>query len=229
MANADIDAFLQIEKGRIEEYGREGKIPLGAKTLRLGRISKKHAPDIKIRDDYVSRDHIELNCVGGRFMLRDAGSRNGTEINGERIKHGKFYSLNNGDFIGLAIISGEPRVVLRFCLPRQSEDTQYLPAQPPQIAEGLIIDVKARKVFVDGSNVPLGKREFDLLSFLHQNRGKACSENEIAGEVWADVEGPISPETIKQCVQGIKNGIEADFSNPRYITTLPQYGYRLEW
>jgi len=229
MANASAGAFLQIEKGRIDGYSQEGKIPLGTGALRLGRTSQKNAPDIKVKDEYISRNHVEFSYIGGRFMLRDVGSRNGTEINGERLEPGRFYSLENGDFIGLAIISGEPRVVLRFCRPRQSEETQYLPAHPPRKAEGLIIDVKARGVFVDGSEVSLGRREFDLLVFLYQNRGRACSESEIAEKVWADEGGEVSSEKIKQCVQQIKKGIEPDPSRPRYITTLPQYGYRLEW
>jgi hypothetical protein len=229
MEKMNAEAFLQIEKGRIEGYTREGKIPLGTGALRVGRTSQKNAPDIKVKDEYVSRNHVEFSYIGGHFMLRDVGSRNGTEINGERIEPGKFYPLTNGDFIGLAIISGEPRVVLRFSRPRQSEETQYLPAHPPKKAEGLIIDVKARGVFVDGSEVSLGRREFNLLVFLYQNRGRACSESEIAEKVWADEGGAVSPEAIKLCVQSIKKGIEADPSKPRYITTLPQYGYRLEW
>ena len=89
--------------------------------------------------------------------------------------------------------------------------------------------MKARGVFVDGSEVSLGRREFALLVFLYQNRGRACSESEIAARVWADEGGVVSPEAIKLCVQSIKKGIEPDPSKPRYITTLPQYGYRLEW
>jgi len=85
------------------------------------------------------------------------------------------------------------------------------------------------RVFVDGNEVFLRKREFDLLAFLYQNRGKVCSENEIAETVWADVNGVVSPETIKQSVQSVKKAVEPGLSIPRDIITLTPYGYRLEW
>jgi len=129
MTKAKMEAFLRIEKGRIEGYGGLGKIPLSNTSLLIGRVSETSAPDVMVRDDYVSRSHVELSYDGdsGGFSLRDLGSRNGTEINGKRVKQGKLYSLKDGDFIGLAIISGEPRVLLRF---RQSEVTLVTSAEP---------------------------------------------------------------------------------------------------
>lgn len=224
---ASIDAFLQIEKGRVEGYEEQGRIPLSADALLIGRPSEKNAPDIKVRDDYVSRNHAEVTYNGGCFMLRDIDSANGTEINDERIEKDKFYPLKDGDLIGLAIVSGEPRVTLRF---RQSEATLLSLTHPPngRAAKGLIVDVEARRVFVDDMEIPLRRREFDLLAFLYRNKGKACSEDEIAEKVWADVGGIVSPQTIDQDIHRIRRGVEPDPSRPRYITTLPRYGYRLE-
>jgi len=223
----EVDAFLRIEKGRVEGYEEQGRIPLSADALLIGRASEKNAPDIKVRDDYVSRNHAEVSYNDGCFMLRDIDSVNGTEINDERIEQDKFYPLKDGDLIGLAIVSGEPRVMLRF---RQSEVTLLSPTHPPKgrAAKGLIVDVEARRVFVDDKEIPLRRREFDLLAFLYQNKGKACSEDEIAEKVWADVRGIVSPETIDQDVHRIRTRIESDPSSPRYIITLPRYGYRLE-
>ena len=230
MTKAKMEAFLRIEKGKIEGYGGLGKIPLSNTSLLIGRVSETSAPDVMVRDDYVSRNHIELSYDGdsGQFSLRDLGSRNGTEINGKRIKQGKPYPLKDGDFIGLAIISGEPRVLLRF---RQSEVTLATPLEPrkEKVAPGLVLDLQVERVFVDGNEIFLRKREFDLLAFLYQNRGKVCSENEIAETVWADVKGVVSPETIKQSVHSIKKAVEPGLSIPRDIITLTPYGYRLEW
>lgn len=231
----ETNVFLRLEKGRVEEYGESEEIPLSTDVTIIGRPPTGSGPDVeipdvKIRDDYVSRGHIKIYYSYDErcFMVqeRDIGTKNGTFINEEQIEQGRAYPLKDGDLVGLAKVGEDYRVVFRF---RESEGT--LPGfaeleKPP--AKGLTVDLEARRVWVDGKEIPLRRKEFDLLAFLYQNRGKACSKNEIAEKVWVEERGIVSDETIDQNIHRIRQGIEPDPSNPQYIVTLHHYGYRLD-
>lgn len=231
--------FLRIEKltrGRVEGYEEWDEIPLGTDSVLIGRPSHKKdafVPDIKIvGDDYVSRgaDHAEIyySFSDGHYMLRDNGSTNGTFLNGEQLEINRPYSLKDNDLIGLARISGEMRVVLRF---RDSEKTPPPwnddSGRPPK-NEGLAINLAARRVAVAGREVPLTRKEFKVLEVLYNNRGKACSIDDISWEVWGN-EGA-SDELIAKYISRLREKIEADPGVPRYIHTVPgRHGcYRLE-
>jgi len=116
MARENVEGFLEIEKGEVEGYGEHGRIPVGTKPKLIGRASEVDAPDIQIKDDYISRKHAQLSYSygAGGFVLRDVGSLNGTELNGKRIPQGNPFLLKEGDAIGLGIVSGEARVKFRF-------------------------------------------------------------------------------------------------------------------
>jgi DNA-binding response OmpR family regulator len=89
---------------------------------------------------------------------------------------------------------GEFRVVFRF---REIAATLW-DGEVSEVAtsSALSIDVRARRVLVNGTEVSLPRKEFDLLAFLYANRGKACSKDEIAQGAWAEEGGIVSQETI---------------------------------
>jgi hypothetical protein len=229
------NAFLRVERGRVEEYRESEEIPLGIDVTVIGRHSRSTGaqhehPDVRIKDDYVSRGHLRIyySYEHACFLLKepDTGTKNGTFINGERIQPGMPCKLKNGDLIGLAKVGGDYRVIFRF---RASEGTLRAISQAAKpLTPGLKVDPGARRTWVDGKEVPLRKKEFELLAFLYQNSGRACSKNEIAEKVWAEESGIVSEETIDQNIHRIRKEIEQDLSNPRYIRTLPRYGYRLD-
>jgi pSer/pThr/pTyr-binding forkhead associated (FHA) protein len=227
--------FLRLEKGQIAGYEESEEIRLSTDVTIIGRQTVSsdldaEIPDIKVRDDYVSRGHIRLQyCFDDScFMVqeRDGGSRNGTFINGEQIEPGRPYPLKDGDIIGLARVGEDYRVIFRF---RERETTlDGLGTLRKVAAEGLVVDLKARRIWVGNREVPLRKKEFDLLAFLYQKQGEACSKDEIAAEVWIEEGGIVSQETIETTIRRTRAAVEPDPSNPRYIVTLPRYGYRLD-
>lgn len=227
--------YLRLEKGRVEGFEESQEIPLSTDITVIGRAPPygdpdAEVPDVKIRDDYISRSHIRIyySYDGERFFAqeRDTGTKNGTFINGEEIEPGKPHALKDGDFLGLAKVSGEFRVVFRFRESIATLNEQAIPERAP--IGGLIVDQRARRVWVDGKEVALRRKEFDLLAFLYENRGRACSKDEIAEKVWADERGIVSQETIDTDIYRIREGIEPEPSSPRYLITLPRYGYRLD-
>ena len=221
------NAYLRLEKlakGKVEGPEKWDVIPLSTDSMLIGRPSKDPdvtPPDIKIiGDDYVSRNQAKIyySFSDGCFMLRDTESLNGTFINGEQLEKNRPYPLKDNDIIGLAKIAGEIRVTFRF---RDSEETlppwaEEEPGRSPP-EEGLFINFQAKKVFVNRKEIFLSNMELKTMEVLYRNRGDACSYDDIAWEVW----GPdgASDELVAQYIRRLRERIEADPSNPRYIIT----------
>ena len=218
-------AFLIVEKGS-KDVG--AVFPLEeSRALIIGRPTDKSKPDIAIDDDWVSRGHVEISHRQGCFMLRDVGSTNETEIDGQRIEKRKSYPLRPDSAIGLAIIEGRPRVVLRF---KESDKTD-----PPtktdeaRVVTWLNIDEERKEALVEGKPVPLSRKEYGLVLFLYRKAGRVCSRDEIIPEVWPEAEEPgaVSDATVDQLIHRLREKIEPDPSNPSRITSKKGFGYKL--
>lgn len=225
--SSDLPPFLRIEKltkGTIKGYNEGDEILLGTDSFLIARPSKKPdviPPNIEILgDDYISRNHAEIyySSIKECFMLRDRGSRHGTFLNGHMLETDQSYPLSDCDSIGLAKISGQIRVIFKF---RESEGT--LGPDDLEIRsskdKGLSISLAARKVSINGEDAKLTKKEFDVLEVLYNNRGNACSLDDISWEVWG-AKGA-SDELIAKHISRLRKKIDDDSANPRYIITLP--------
>ena len=54
------------------------------------------------------------------------------------------------------------------------------------VVDNLILDLDLKTCSVDGNEVNLTKKEFELLAFLITNKGKICSRDQILANVWSD-------------------------------------------
>ena len=93
----------------------------------------------------------------------------------------------------------------------------------------LRVDPVTRQVFVDGQIVdpPLSVKQFDLLWYLYENRGRVVSKDEIAQAVWPESDGEVYDANIDRMVSRVRSRIEADGDDPRFISTARGYGYQL--
>lgn len=90
---------------------------------------------------------------------------------------------------------------------------------------GLIINCSAKTVSVDGEQVPLAPREFELLAFLAKNQGIAFSREKLLTEVWGyDFYG--DDRTVDTHIKAVRNTIK-DYR--KCIVTVWGTGYRFEW
>ena len=94
--------------------------------------------------------------------------------------------------------------------------------------DGLVVDVRARKVFVDGREVSVRPREFDLLAFLAGSPGQAFSRDQLLEHVWGSQPGWQDPGTVTEHVRRLRLAIEADLRRPRWLITVRGVGYRFE-
>ncbi|CAB1241882.1 response regulator transcription factor [Clostridium sp. MT-14] len=91
---------------------------------------------------------------------------------------------------------------------------------------GLEILKDSRQVFVNGTEVFLAQKEFDLLLYMAQNPNIVFSREELFENIWGlDSMGDNATVTVH--IRRIREKIEFDPSHPQYIETVWGAGYRL--
>jgi two-component system, OmpR family, KDP operon response regulator KdpE len=101
------------------------------------------------------------------------------------------------------------------------------PDEPAIRVDGLEVDLSARAVRVEGSEVHLTLIEFDLLKTLARNRGRLMTHRALLVEVW----GPqyaSDTQILRTHIANLRRKIEPAGDGPRYIRTDPGVGYRLD-
>jgi two-component system KDP operon response regulator KdpE len=100
------------------------------------------------------------------------------------------------------------------------------PDEPAIRVDGLEVDLSARTVRVEGSEIHLTPIEFDLLRTLARNRGRLMTHRSLLVEVW----GPqyaSDTQILRTHIANLRRKIEPAGEGPRYIRTDPGVGYRL--
>ncbi len=93
--------------------------------------------------------------------------------------------------------------------------------------DGLSIDPNTRQVTVDGRDVSLTAREFDLLYLLARHPRQVFNRDQLLDLVWGMSEY-IDPSTVTVHVRRLREKLEANPSQPRYILTVWGVGYKFE-
>lgn len=108
--------------------------------------------------------------------------------------------------------------------------TQSAPAPASDSAitfEGIRIDPATRLVEVNGAELSLTAKEFDLLWFLANHPRQVFNRDQLLDHVWGETEY-LDPSTVTVHVRRLREKIEADASNPRHIHTVWGVGYKFE-
>ena len=87
--------------------------------------------------------------------------------------------------------------------------------------EGLHLDLEFKRCIVDGEEVKLARKEFELLAYLISHRGKICSREQILSRVWSD-EVVVLDRTIDVNITRLRSKIGVYGS---YIVTRSGFGY----
>jgi two-component system KDP operon response regulator KdpE len=138
---------------------------------------------------------------------------------------GKVRALDLGadDYVtkpfGMVELTARVRTALRHRLHREG-------IEPLTRIGGLGLDFVHRRVTVDEAEVKLTPKEYDLLEYLARQSGKVLRHRQILRDVW----GPAQEEDIQYLrvyIRSLRQKIEADITQPRYVLTEPGVGYRL--
>ena len=87
--------------------------------------------------------------------------------------------------------------------------------------DGLVLDMEFMSCTIDGIEVKLNRKEFELLVYLISNRGKICSREQILNDVWTD-DVIVVDRTIDVNITRLRSKI-GKYSS--YIITRSGYGY----
>lgn len=89
----------------------------------------------------------------------------------------------------------------------------------------ITIDLTAMKIFKNGVEISLTPKELEIMVFFIKNEGRVLSRNEILDYVWGkNYFGEV--KTVDVHVRRLREKIEDDSANPKYIETVWGYGYR---
>lgn len=186
--------------------------------ITVGRSTQSH---IVLDDQFASRHHAEIHRHENAYQVHDLQSKNGVLVDGVRLSSGATVWLQDGSEIQFASTR------FRFYDPSA---TVTAPSLIAVREPGLRVDMNTRQVFVDGIllDPPLSTKQFDLLWFLYQNRGRVVSKDEIAQAVWPENQGEVYDANIDRMISRVRSRIEPESEDdPRFVATIRGYGYRL--
>ncbi len=92
----------------------------------------------------------------------------------------------------------------------------------------LRIDPAAREVTLAGVSIDLTAKEFDLLAFMASSPRRVFSRAELLDHVWDSSPEWQDPATVTVHVRRIRQKLEDDPQQPRWVTTVWGVGYRFE-
>lgn len=91
--------------------------------------------------------------------------------------------------------------------------------------KGMEINTASHKVFINGKEVQVTTKEYELLVFLASNPNIVFTKEQLFDSIWRD-EYYGDSATVPVHIQKIRKKIEKDPSNPEFIETLWGSGYR---
>jgi len=97
---------------------------------------------------------------------------------------------------------------------------------PPYRYQGLEIDFGARRARLHGVDLPLTRREYEVLAYFARNAGKVLLHRQVLQGVWGGQYGD-EADYVWTFVQRIRRKLEPDRRRPRYLLTEVGVGYRM--
>ncbi len=202
----------------------------GYETYRAGdgpealRLAAEHRPDLVVLD-------VMLPGIDGIEVLRRLQEGDGKRVavilltaRGE--ESDRLVGLRNGadDYVvkpfSPAELVARVDAVLRRVSPPASEE-------PPVERNGLRVEPASRRVFLDGEEVQLTQREFDLLAHLIEHPGRVFSRDQLMEAVWGEI-FYTDTSTVTVHVRRLRAKLEDDSAEPRFIETVWGVGYRFK-
>jgi DNA-binding response OmpR family regulator len=89
------------------------------------------------------------------------------------------------------------------------------------------LDGGARRVSMNERELELTSTEYNLLEFFLKHPGRAYSRDQLLEAVWGD-QRFVTPRTVDVHVRRLREQIEEQPDDPKYLTTVRGFGYRFE-
>lgn len=191
----------------------------GHEALRLARLKR---PNLVVLD-------LMLPGIGGLEVMRRLREEEGSHaavilLTAKGEATDRVIGLRRGadDYVVKPFSPAELIARVDAVLRRRAEE----PARQRVMEFGsLRIEPAGRTVMLDGRELGLTQREFDLLAFLAEHRGQAFSRDQLMDAVWQQPYWS-DTTTVTVHVRRVRAKIEDDPARPRYIQTVWGVGYR---
>ncbi len=89
---------------------------------------------------------------------------------------------------------------------------------------GFELDSAERQLRRDGAEIGLNARYLDALILLVGARGQLVTKDRFMDAVWRGI--PVTDEALTQCIRTLRRTLGDEASDPRFIATVPKFGYR---
>jgi DNA-binding response OmpR family regulator len=186
------------------------------------RAASEHRPDLVVLD-------LMLPGIDGLEVMRQLHEREGPRIavilltaRGE--ESDRLVGLRDGadDYVVKPFSPAELVARVDAVLRRVSPPVED---EPPIERGALRVEPATRKVTVDGDEVRLTQREFDLLAFLAEHPGRVYSRDQLMEAVWGE---PFfnDTSTVTVHIRRLRAKLGDDIAEPRFIETVWGVGYR---
>jgi DNA-binding response OmpR family regulator len=206
-----------MERAGFETY----TAPDGYKAL---DAATAHRPDLVVLD-------VMLPGIDGIEVMERLRERPGPPIavilltaRGE--ESDRLVGLRNGadDYVvkpfSPAELVARVEAVLRRVAPPAAEEEA-----PPIVHGPLRVEPASRRVILDGEEIALTMREFDLLAFFAANPGRVFSRDQLMEAVWMEPWFN-DTSTVTVHVRRLRAKLDDDPAQPRFIETVWGVGYR---
>ena len=212
----DEEPILELLKYNLEKSGYEVKIAQdGAKAV---DIAKKFVPDLVLLDIMMPK----MDGVETCRQLRGLPELQKTFIvfltaRSEEYSEVAAFDIGADDYITKPI---KPRALMsRISALFRRESKKSSPSNTISVG-GLTIDRTSYTVTIDGREINLPKKEFELLYFLAQNPNKVFSREELLQNIWG-TDVYVLARTVDVHIRKVREKIGED-----YITTVKGVGYK---
>ena len=183
----------------------------------------------------ISRQHFKVSYAKGEgFVLVDL-SLNGTLVNDVNVAPGERRVLRHGDVLKLA---NDENLVINISVEHDPDITDTIedpakifPSLQAEARPGLYFDQVNAKFIVDQTSIPhehLTRLESSLLKYLYDNRGKLCTFDDIAMQVWSDPGWAPGNNTITRAVGNLRKKLDQISPGAAdYIQNIRGQGYKV--
>lgn len=219
----DEPTIVEIVARYIERAGYETyQAADGPEALRLAEL---HRPDLVLLD-------VMLPGLDGIEVMRRLQERPGKRVavilltaRGE--ENDRLVGLRHGadDYVVKPFSPAELVARVEAVMRRVSPPAEELEAAPPIEHGPLRVEPATRRVFLDGEELSLTMREFDLLAYLAGHPGRVFSRDQLMEAVW---EYPFFTDTstVTVHIRRLRAKLGDDSAEPRFIETVWGVGYR---
>jgi len=184
-------------------------------TFTIGRAADC---DLVVAERQISRYHARLEQDDVGYLLRDLGSKNGTFVNGERVR-GQPYRLRDGDEITLATAIQLGFVAGDATLPLDGVE---------MIKDKLNVNEATRRVQHGRAELdpPLSPAQFALLWLLINSEGHVVSRQNVISSVWPDALGGVTDQAVDALIYRLRERLAELNPDHTYVVTVRGHGFR---